>query len=195
MSTRHLVRCTILATLALALLAACARTPREAQALDDLANAGVLITYTLVDRCGTLSLQNGPGTTVGGPDHIFLIYTIDSIQNEGSRAENFNFSAEPLFVPTDLSNRVFSESGVTPHTAVTVPAHTTLTNAGWVVMRYNTSDPAAAVNTAPGTFVSLRYEQRRGEQPVFIFPSAPRGAIQNLQVCNPSSLPSGRRFQ
>jgi hypothetical protein len=185
----------IFAAVAVALLLSCSPTPREAQALDDLGNAGVLINYTLVDRCGSLSLQNGPGTTVGGPDHIFLVYSIDSIQNEGSRAENFTFSAEPLFVPTDLTNRVFSEGSKLPHSTLTVPAHSTLTDPGWIVMRYNTSDPGTAINTAPGTTVSLRYEQRRGEQPVLIFPSARRRPVQNLQVCNPSTLPAGTRFQ
>jgi len=36
------------------ILAGCPGTPREQQALDDLANSGVIISYALANRCGPL---------------------------------------------------------------------------------------------------------------------------------------------
>ncbi|HEY0380046.1 MAG TPA: hypothetical protein VGC87_24245 [Pyrinomonadaceae bacterium] len=181
------------------ILTGCPLTAREQRALDDLANAGVIINYTLVSRCALVTFPNGPNGPAGsegGPNHIFLVYTIDSIQNAGTRAEDYTFSPERLFVPTDLGNSVYRGSNPgTTHNTLPVPANTTQTNVGWIIMQYTTSNPAEALNSAPRTQLSLRYDQQRGEQPVLIVPSARREPIQSFQRCNPTVLPAGRRFE
>ncbi len=159
-----------------------------------LRDRGVFIHYTQVARCGTFTLadptQPGPLPTQGSDDHVYFVYTIDSIVNESAAPVDFRMSSDQFFVPTDTRNMILPGRGAT---TVDVPARTTRANVGYVIMQYHVSDAAAADAAIAGRAISrsnsLRFTLRPEQQPVVMIGDS-RGAAVAAQACRADRLPA-----
>ena len=166
----------VLALAVAAAVPACSRT--ELRALDEVGRRGVVVNYSLVMRCGTLVVAGNP-TTPGPVTHQagpFLVYVINSIANEASGAEEFDFEASRLYVEPSTTSRA---SPARTGGSTTIPAGTTRTTPARVIMKID--PPTSPTN-------SLRYEQIAGNAPVVLIHRA--RTPENRDSCTREQLPN-----
>jgi hypothetical protein len=146
--------------------------------LDHFASQGVLIRYTVTHHCQEMITASGYREK--GP---FVVITIDTIENTGWDAGNFQFETARLFVPSDPKGVPYPErSG-----SMTVNAGESLTGVGRLEL-------GVPPNDFPAQGVGLRYERRSGDPPVLLLASPRRAPIVVLETCSQEDLPRLREL-
>lgn len=132
----------LLAAIALSLCAT--NCPSSQNDVNAILENGIIVSYSLVQRCGTLASGPANTTDLGSGRRIyqgpFLVYEIRSILNNGRQPANFRFDSSRLRLESGNGRR-HTGFGSEPRMPVTIAPATEWSEGGRVIVKLADAGP------------------------------------------------------